>query len=174
MKRKRNIAAISVLIAIIAFAIDIQFKYFYGRSLIVERNSFTLNIGVVSVVALFFVVGYWVVYFWWKRAWQWIVVILAVIVFVEIVSYLIGSPIKARDRDFAYSIVNNAKEDEILFLDTSLKNNWRLESVKNFELIGESPFHNVFFYRMIGVGDYLVAVYIRPVQEVQIGDYNHQ
>lgn len=169
IQRKRIV--IALVIAMTIPAVDTFFKYFYGRSFFVERSVLALNAGIFSAALLSFATIYGLIYFLQRKAWLSTAIILCVIASGWLISSWLGSPIKKQDRDFADSIVRNIKNENISFANSSLRNSWESESVEDFELIGESPFHNVFFYKLAGNKSYLVSIYIRPNKEIQINDF---
>lgn len=170
MMQKRHIVITFIAVMTLP-AFDTCFKFFYGRSFLIERTSLTLNIGILSVVLLAFSVIYWMIYFAQKKKWTNFAKIPCVIIFVWSISWLVGAPIKEQDRIFADSIVKNIRQENVLFVDTSLRNDWELESFKEYELLGESPFNNVFIYKVTGNRIYLISIYLRPHKEIQISSF---
>lgn len=170
MMQKKHIVITFIAVMILP-AFDTCFKFFYGRSFLIERTSLTLNIGILSVVLLAFTAIYGMIYFAQKRKWTNFAKILCAIIFGWSISWLVGAPIKKQDRIFADSIVKNLSQENVLFVDASLRNGWELESLKEYELLGESPFNNVFIYKVTGNRSYLISIYLRPHKEVQVSSF---
>ena len=161
----------------VIFAFDVEFKYLYGRSIIVDRDSIYMNLGIISIILTLFGLFYLISFLCIKRRFELILISLFALFAVQLGLYFYGREFLRADREFADLLMKSKESissvNNLSFNSVDVKRDWLSESSDvRVEFSGKSAFHNLFIYNAYGSNSYTVFVYIRPIVEVEIGRHH--
>lgn len=172
-----NLGKFFALATLLVLAMDTQFKYVYGRAFFVEMDSIILNLGILSVVLVFCCLIYCICVLVGQRRWHIFCRLIAFLIAFGFVQNYFGEKYLVADKELSDNLVKiflkNPSVNWASFESQELAAKWREEGDGlGVDLIGSSPFHNLFTYKISGRLSYVVFVATRPEIEIRVSSFH--